>query len=197
MAKPEQEDAHINLTPAQQHLLRLWEEHVQHEFCTRHTGNTLATMVEDAYVNHIPVLTGGSGRDELREFYSKRFIPQMPPDTEMTPVSRTIGEDQLVDEMIFKFTHTISMDWMLPGIPPTGKRVEVPLVAIVRFRNGKLAHEHIYWDQASVLVQIGLLDPAKLPVVGIDSAKKVLDPSLPANELMQRGGPTQSTAKNI
>jgi len=197
MAKPEQNDAHINLTPAQQHLLRLWEEHVQHEFCTRHTGNTLATMVEDAYVNHIPVLTGGSGRDELREFYSKRFIPQMPPDTEMTPVSRTIGEDQLVDEMIFKFTHTISMDWMLPGIPPTGKRVEVPLVAIVRFRNGKLAHEHIYWDQASVLVQIGLLDPAKLPVVGIDSAKKVLDPSLPANELMQRGGPTQSTAKNI
>jgi len=197
MAKPEQEDAHINLTPAQQHLLRLWEEHVQHEFCTRHTGNTLATMVEDAYVNHIPVLTGGSGRDELREFYSKRFIPQMPPDTEMTPVSRTIGEDQLVDEMIFKFTHTISMDWMLPGIPPTGKRVEIPLVAIVRFRNGKLAHEHIYWDQASVLVQIGLLDPAKLPVVGIDSAKKVLDPSLPANELMQRGGPTQSTAKNI
>ena len=197
MAKPEQNDAHINLTPAQQHLLLLWEEHVQHEFSTRDTGNTLATMVEDAYVNHIPVLTGGSGRDELREFYSKRFIPQMPPDTEMTPVSRTIGEDQLVDEMIFKFTHTISMDWMLPGIPPTGKRVEVPLVAIVRFRNGKLAHEHIYWDQASVLVQIGLLDPAKLPVVGIDSAKKVLDPSLPANELMQRGGPTQSTAKNI
>jgi carboxymethylenebutenolidase len=99
--------------------------------------------------------------------------------------------------MIFKFTHTISMDWMLPGIPPTGKRVEVPLVAIVRFRDGKLAHEHIYWDQASVLVRIGLLDPAKLPVVGIDSAKKVLDPSLPANELMRRGGSTQSTAKNI
>ena len=197
MAKPEQNDAHINLTPAQQHLLRLWEEHVQYEFSTRNTENTLATMVEDAYVNHIPVLTGGSGRDELREFYSKRFIPQMPPDTEMTPVSRTIGEDQIVDEMIFKFTHTISMDWMLPGIPPTGKRVEVPLVAIVRFRDNKLAHEHIYWDQACVLVQIGLLDPAKLPVVGIDSAKKVLDPSLPANELMQRGGPTQSTAKNI
>ena len=108
-------------------------------------------MVEDAYVNHIPVLTGGSGRDELREFYSKRFIPQMPPDTEMTPVSRTIGEDQIVDEMVFKFTHTIPMDWILPGIPPTGKPVEVPLVAIVRFRDNKLAHEHIYWDQASVL----------------------------------------------
>jgi carboxymethylenebutenolidase len=186
MTKPEGTDANIKLTPAQEALSKLWEEHVRYEFSTRNTDDTLATMVDDAYVNHIPVLTGGSGRDELREFYSKRFIPQMPPDTEMTPVSRTIGEDQIVDEMIFKFTHTIPMDWMLPGIPPTGKRVEVPLVAIIRFRNGKLAHEHIYWDQASVLVQIGLLDHARLPVVGIESAKKVLDPSLPANELMKR-----------
>jgi carboxymethylenebutenolidase len=196
MAKPEKNDATNNLSAAQEALRKLWEEHVQYEFSTRNTEDTLATMVEDAYVNHIPVLTGGSGRDELREFYSKRFIPQMPPDTEMTPVSRTIGEDQIVDEMIFKFTHTIPMDWMLPGIPPTGKPVEVPLVAIVRFRDNKLAHEHIYWDQASVLVQIGLLDPAKLPVAGVESAKKVLDPSLPANELMQRGGAMQPTTKN-
>jgi len=194
MAKAEQTDANTTLTPAQEALSKLWDEHVRYEFSTRDTDDTLATMVDDAYVNHIPVLTGGSGRDELREFYSKRFIPQMPPDTEMTPVSRTIGEDQIVDEMIFKFTHTIRMDWILPGIRPTGKRVEVPLVAIIRFRNGKLAHEHIYWDQASVLVQIGLLDSEKLPVVGVESAKKVVDPSLPANELMQRGGQTQSTA---
>ena len=185
MAKPAQTDANTKLTPVQEALSKLWEEHVRYEFSTRNTDDTLATMVDDAYVNHIPVLTGGSGRDELREFYSKRFIPQMPPDTEMTPVSRTIGEDQIVDEMIFKFTHTIPMDWMLPGIPPTGKRVEVPLVAIIRFRDGKLAHEHIYWDQASVLVQIGLLDSDKLPVAGIQSAKKVLNPSLPANELMK------------
>ena len=191
MAKPRQTGVNKSLTSAQQRLSNLWEEHVQHEFSTRHTEKTLATMVEDAYVNHIPVLTGGSGRDELREFYSKRFIPQMPPDTEMTPVSRTIGEDQIVDEMIFKFTHTIPMDWMLPGIAPTGKRVEVPLVAIVRFREGKLAHEHIYWDQASVLVQIGLLEPAKLPIAGIESARKVLDPSLPANELMKRAASTR------
>jgi len=188
MAKPEKTDATDNLSPAQQTLRHLWEEHVQYEFSTHNTEDTLATMVEDAYVNHIPVLTGGVGREELREFYSKRFIPQMPPDTEMTPVSRTIGEDQLVDEMVFKFTHTIAMDWMLPGILPTGKRVEVPLVAIVRFRQGKLAHEHIYWDQASVLVQIGLIDPAKLPVAGTESARKVLDPTLPANELMKRAG---------
>jgi carboxymethylenebutenolidase len=186
VAKPKQTGVNKSLTTAQQRLSDLWEEHVQHEFSTRHTEKTLATMVEDAYVNHIPVLTGGSGRDELREFYSKRFIPQMPPDTEMTPVSRTIGEDQIVDEMIFKFTHTIPMDWMLPGVAPTGKRVEIPLVAIVRFKEGKLAHEHIYWDQASVLVQIGLLDSGKLPVMGVETAKKILDPSLPANELMKR-----------
>ena len=175
-----------NLTPAQETLQQLWEEHVQHEFATHKTEDTLATMVEDAYVNHIPVLTGGVGKDELREFYSKRFIPQMPPDTEMIPISRTIGHDQLVDEMIFKFTHTIRMDWMLPGIAPTGKRVEVPLVAIVRFRESKLAHEHIYWDQASVLVQLGLLDAATLPVAGVETARKALDPSLPSNALMRR-----------
>jgi carboxymethylenebutenolidase len=186
MAKRKRTRVNANRTAAQERLNQLWEDHVRHEFSTRHTENTLATMIEDAYVNHIPVLTGGVGRDELREFYSKRFIPQMPPDTEMTPVSRTIGDDQLVDEMVFKFTHSIRMDWLLPGIAPTGKRVEVPLVAIVRFRDGKLAHEHIYWDQASVLVQIGLLDPAKLPVAGIESARKVLDPALPANELMRR-----------
>jgi carboxymethylenebutenolidase len=169
----------------QQNLGALWEEHVRHEFATHNTEDTLATMVEDAYVNHIPVLTGGVGKEELREFYSKRFIPQMPPDTEMVPISRTIGEDQLVDEMIFKFTHTIRMDWMLPGAAPTGKRVEVPLVAIVQFRDGKLAHEHIYWDQASVLVQLGLLDAARLPVAGVETARKALDPKLPSNALMR------------
>jgi carboxymethylenebutenolidase len=164
----------------------LWEEHVKYEFVTRDTEDTLKTMVDDAYVNHVPVLTGGVGRDELREFYSKRFIPQMPPDTAMTPVSRTVGADRVVDEMVFEFTHTIKMDWMLPGVAPTGRRVRVPLVVIVRFRDGKLAHEHIYWDQASVLAQIGLLDPSRLPVAGVESAEKVLDPKLPANEMMGR-----------
>jgi carboxymethylenebutenolidase len=116
----------------------------------------------------------------------------MPPDMEMTPVSRTTGTDQLVDEMVIKFTHNIEMDWMLPGIPPTGRRVEVPLVVIVRFRDGKLAHEHIYWDQASVLVQLGLLDPAKLPVAGVESARKVLDPTVPANSLIRRVEDTEA-----
>jgi len=186
MKEQKKAEPDTKLTPAQENLQQLWEEHVRHEFATHNTEDTLATMVEDAYVNHIPVLTGGVGKDELREFYSKRFIPQMPPDTEMIPISRTIGNDQLVDEMVFKFTHTIRMDWMLPGIAPTGKRVEVPLVAIVRFRESKLAHEHIYWDQASVLVQLGLLDAATLPVAGVETARKALDPSLPSNALMRR-----------
>jgi carboxymethylenebutenolidase len=186
MKEQKESESDTKLTPAQETLQRLWAEHVRHEFATRNTEDTLATMVEDAYVNHIPVLTGGVGKDELREFYSKRFIPQMPPDTEMITISRTVGNDQLVDEMVFKFTHTIRMDWMLPGIAPTGKRVEVPLVGIIRFKEGKLAHEHIYWDQASVLVQIGLLDAVALPVAGVESARKALDPSLPSNELMRR-----------
>src|SRR5262245_36477683 len=174
------------LTPAQQALSDLWDEHVRDEFAMKDANAALDTMTPDAYVNHIPVLTGGVGREELREFYSKHFIPQMPPDTVMTPISRTIGHDQLVDEMVFTFTHTISMDWMLPGIAPTGKRVEVALVAVVRFREGKLAHEHIYWDQASVLAQLGLLDASTLPVAGIESARKALDPSVPSNALIGR-----------
>ncbi len=154
-------------------LARLWEEHTNHEFSTRDTESTLDTMVEDAYVNHVPVLTGGAGKEALRAFYSVDFIPTMPPDTKLTPISRTVGEDQLVDEMIFSFTHTQQMPWMLPGIAPTNRYVEVALVAIVRFRDGKLAHEHIYWDQASVLKQIGLLTDPTLPVFGVESARKV------------------------
>jgi carboxymethylenebutenolidase len=178
--------AGAGLATAQQTLSTRWDDHVKYEFATRNTDDTIETMVVDAYVNHVPVMTGGVGHDELREFYSTRFIPQMPPDTAMTPVSRTIGIDRVVDEMVFEFTHTIKMDWMLPGIEPTGKHVRVALVVIVHFRDGKLAHEHIYWDQASVLAQLGLIDAAKLPVAGIESAEKVLDPKLPSNELMNR-----------
>ncbi|GAP99920.1 ester cyclase [Leptolyngbya sp. NIES-2104] len=175
-----------NLTPAQEALQAVWEAHIQSEFATHSTEDALATMVEDAYVNHIPVMTGGVGKPAVGEFYSKSFIPQIPPDFELVPISRTIGMDQLVDEMVGKFTHTIQMDWMLPGVAPTGKRVEVPTVAIIRFRDGKVAHEHLYWDQASVLVQLGLLDPGRLPVAGIESARKALDPSLPSNALIDR-----------
>lgn len=176
---------HLNGSTAV-NLSELWDEHVKYEFATRNTDDTLQTMVADAYVNHVPVLTGGVGHDELRAFYAEHFIPQMPPDTMMTPVSRTVGTDRVVDEMVFEFTHTITMDWMLPGVAPTNKHVKVPLIVVVHFRAGKLAHEHIYWDQASVLVQLGLLEATTLPVAGVESAEKVLHPELPANQLIAR-----------
>ena len=156
-----------------QSLSELWDSHTAAEFQTRDTETTLGTMVEDAYVNHVPVMTGGSGKAELRTFYSRDFIPMMPPDTALTPISRTIGEHQLVDEMIFSFTHTIEMPWMLPGVAPTNKRVAIALVVIVGFRGDKLAHEHIYWDQASVLKQIGLISNSSLPICGAEAALKV------------------------
>ena len=175
-----------DLTPQQQLLNDLWEEHLRQEFNTRDPEATIDTMVPDAYVNHVPVLTGGLGHNQLREFYSRYFIPKMPPDTEIVPISRTLGVERLVDEMIFRFTHTLEMDWMLPGIAATGKRVECGLVVIVHFREGKLASEHIYWDQASVLAQIGLLDTSRLPVVAVDSANKLANPALPSNQLIER-----------
>jgi carboxymethylenebutenolidase len=174
------------LTPEQQFLNELWEEHLREEFHSRDTDATIDTMVSDAYVNGVPVMTGGVGREGLRDFYGRQFIPKIPPDTKIIPVSRTIGTDRLADEFIFRFTHTIEMEWMLPGVPPTGKRVEIPMVVIVHFRDRKLAHEHVYWDQASVLVQLGILDPCGLPVAGVETARKVLNPHLPFNELIRR-----------
>jgi len=175
--------AEAKLTPAQQALSDIWDEHVRDEFAARDAAAALDTMVPDAYVNHVPVLTGGAGREQLREFYSKHFIPQMPADTEIVPISRTIGSERLVDEMVIRFTHDIEMDWMLPGIAPTGKRVECATVAIITFRDGKLFNEHIYWDQASVLVQLGLLDPATLPVLGAETARSLTDRGVPFNRI--------------
>jgi carboxymethylenebutenolidase len=165
-------------------LVGLWEEHTRTEFETRDVDATMATMVDEPYVNHIPTMAGGVGHDELKRFYKYHFIGANPPDTTITPISRTVGADSLVDEVLFSFTHTSEIDWMLPGIAPTGRKVEIPLVAIVQFRDGKLVHEHIYWDQASVLVQIGRLDPAGLPIAGVATARKALDRTLPSNTLM-------------
>ncbi len=164
----------------------LWEAHTRYEFETRDVDATMATMVDEPYVNHVPVMTGGVGQRDLARFYANHFIPTCPADIAMVPVSRTIGADRVVDEMVVSFTHDREIDWMLPGVAPTGRRVEVPLVAIVGFRGDKLYHEHIYWDQASVLVQIGLLDPNRLPVAGVETARKFLDETLPSNTLMSR-----------
>jgi len=166
-------------------LSALWEQHTLYEFGTRDVDATMKTMVPQPYVNHMPTMTGGVGHDYLKRFYKYHFIPKTPKDTKLIPISRTIGADRLVDEMLFCFTHDIEIDWMLPGVAPTGKYVEIPLVAIVCFRGDKLYNEHIYWDQASVLVQIGVLDPKSLPVAGVETANKLLNEQLPSNTLMK------------
>jgi carboxymethylenebutenolidase len=120
-------------------------------------------------------------------FYSTYFIPHHPADTTFLHVARTVGKDRLVDELIHKFTHTIEMPWILPGVPPTGKRVEIAVIVVVQFKEGKIAGERIYWDQASVLAQIGLIDASRLPVTGIEASRKVLDPAQElSNELIER-----------
>ena len=166
-------------------LSSAWEQHLASEFAAKSADEALATMTAEPYVNEVPLMIGARGRAELHDFYANHFLSQIPPDLEMVPISRTIGQGRVVDELILRFTHTIRLDWMLPGIAPTGKRVEVPFVAIVQFEGDKLAHEHLYWDQASVLVQVGLLD-RKLPVRGGETAAQVLNPTQPMNELIRR-----------
>jgi carboxymethylenebutenolidase len=138
-------------------LEELWAAHLDGEFGIKDVEATLATMVEDAYVNHMPVSTGGRGKDELRAFYRDVFIPSWPDDLKMTPTNRVVGENQLVDELHVEFTHTRQMDWFLPNVPPTNRHVSIDLVVVVQFEGNKLRTERIYWDQATVLRQVGLM----------------------------------------
>jgi carboxymethylenebutenolidase len=174
------------LTAAEQKLADVWTEHLRAEFSAHSPDETIVTMSTNPLINQVPVMIGGNGREEVYEFYTRYFLPQIPPDSAMELVSRTIGQGRLVYEMIFRFTHTISMDWILPGIAPTGKRVEIAMVVVVQFDGDQMAHEHLYWDQASVLVQLGLLQPGGLPVVGAEGARSVLDRSIPLNALIHR-----------
>jgi carboxymethylenebutenolidase len=175
------------LSDAQHALLRKWEAHLACEFTIKDAKAAIETMVDHPRVNHVPVMTGGVGRAQLEHFYATHFIPQMPPDRERIPISRTIGKNRIVDEFVSRFTHTVPMEWFLPGVPPTGKRVEVTVIVVVEFDDdGKIVAERIHWDQATVLVQLGLLDPKGLPVAGVETARKVLNPDLPANTLIDR-----------
>lgn len=169
-------------------LAKLWEEHLYSEFADRDVDVSMATMVDEPYVFVVPTVTGGTGKRDLHRWYSNHFHFQNPPDTTIIPISRTIGADRVVDEFIFCFTHDRVMDWILPAIAPTGKYVEVPMMAVVNFRGPKLYHEHISWDQATVLVQAGLLDPTGLPVTGIEQSKAMQDESLPRNRLIPGWG---------
>ncbi|KAJ5585765.1 LEA domain protein [Penicillium hetheringtonii] len=143
-------------------LEAIWEEHTYHEFETRSVPHTMATMVQEPYVNHIPTLTGGIGRARLTSFYQNHFIFNNPADTELELISRTVGIDRVVDEFIYKFTHDMQIDWLFPGIPPTGRKAEIPFTAVVNVRGDRLYHEHIAWDQMTALVQVGLM-PEYLP----------------------------------
>jgi carboxymethylenebutenolidase len=152
----------------------LLDGHITREFVDLDVDATMETMVPQPYVHCVPIMTGGSGGEGVRRFYSEHFINQIPKDAKVTLISRTVGKDQVVDEFIVSFTHDTQWDYLLPGVPPTGKKVELPHVLVMRFENGKVAHEHLWWDQASLLVQVGLLDPAKLPVAGVEQAKTLL-----------------------
>jgi carboxymethylenebutenolidase len=152
----------------------VFDEHVASEFVAADVDATMATMVDEPYVWHVPPLTGASGGDAVRRFYSTQFIGQTPADATMKPIARTVSPDRVIDEFVLEFTHDREVPFMLPGIPPTGRNVRIPTVVVMGFEDGKVAYEHIYWDQASVLVQIGLLDPSTLPVAGAEQAERLL-----------------------
>jgi carboxymethylenebutenolidase len=170
-------------------LSSAWDQHLASEFTAKSADQALATMTASPHVNLVPLMLGARGRAELHDFYANHFLNQIPADLETVPVSRTVGQGRVIDELVMRFTHSIRMDWLLPGVAPTGRRVELPFVVVVQFEGDKLAHEHLYWDQASVLVQVGLLDRT-LPVRGGEIAAQVLSPTQPMNELIRRAAHT-------
>jgi carboxymethylenebutenolidase len=169
-----------DLTPHQQKMVDLFQRHMSAEL-NGDLETTMATMSDDPHLNHVPVMAGGVGKQGVHHFYRDHLVGKFfPPDVQITKISSTIGTHQIADEMVISFTHTTHIDWLLPDVPPTGKPVEIAVVAIVGFKDDKISHEHIYWDQASVLLQIGLLDSTNLPICGAESAHKVLDPKKPS-----------------
>jgi carboxymethylenebutenolidase len=168
-----------------QDIAAVFDQHMAAEFAQRDLDAAMATMSDDPYVYHLPVMTGGVGFEGVRRFYGEHFIGKWPRDTAITPVSRTVGDDRVVDEIVVSFTHDVEMDAVLPGVSPTGRSVRLPICVVVQFAGGRVAHEHIYWDHASLLVQVGLLDRAGLPITGAEQAENVLDRAArPMNELL-------------
>jgi carboxymethylenebutenolidase len=167
-------------------MIDVWEAHTAAEFEQKDADAAVATMTDHPVLIHVPVNTGATGKAELRKFYAEIFIPQMPPDVELQLLTRSIGQNRVIDEFILRFTHTVRMDWFAPGIDATGRRLVVPHVGIISFENGKISSEHIYWDQATVLMQMGLLDKS-LPVIGDTQCNRLLDANAPVNQLINRG----------
>ena len=162
-----------------------FDAHTDAEFKTRDIEATMATMGEAPHVTHVPTMTGGSGYHAVRHFYENYFVGRVPDDWSIELISRTVGDRQLVDEVLISFTHDCDIPAILPGVKPTGRNVVIPFVVVVGFdKDEKVEFERIYWDQASVLVQLGLIDKSKLPVTGAEQAARVLNPSLPSNTLI-------------
>ena len=173
-----------SFTAAEQALIDVWESHLAAEFEQKNADLAIATMTEHPVLIHVPVGTGATGREPLRNFYREIFIPQLPQDAEIQLLTRTVGQDRLIDEFILRFTHTVQMDWLVPGIRPTGHRVEAPHVGIIAFEDGKIRSEHIYWDQASILLQLAVLK-GDFPILGVDQCDRLLNPNAPANRLIK------------
>jgi carboxymethylenebutenolidase len=146
------------LTSDQQPLVAAWQQHTYAEFVLKDADAAIATMTENPYLLMIATGTACIGRAAVREYYADQFLPAIPPDLELASLSQTIGSDRLVEEMVVRFTHTIEMDWLLPTLRPSGRRAEFIIAAVIGFEDGKVAHEHIYWDQATLLSQMGVLD---------------------------------------
>ncbi|HEY8455754.1 MAG TPA: nuclear transport factor 2 family protein [Actinopolymorphaceae bacterium] len=161
----------------------VWKAHTDSEFVHRDVAATMNTMTEDPDVIHVPTAMGGRGSEAVRSFYTTYFVGRNPDDFQIELISRTIGANEIVDEMVVSFTHDIEVPWILPGVAPTGRPVEVPVVAIVRVRDGMIRSEHIYWDQACVLAQVGLLDTSGLPVLNAEQCRVLRDPGAPLNPL--------------
>ena len=172
-----------DFTARQQALIDVWEAHTAAEFELGDADAAIATMSAKPVLIHVPVGTGATGREAVHRFYSEVFIPQSPPDFEPQLLTRTVDEDRLVDEFVVRFTHTVQMDWFAPGVPPSGRHLVVPHAAVIEYEDGKICSEHIYWDHATVLKQLGLLDEG-LPALGASQADRLLDPDAPANEVM-------------
>ncbi|KAF8165100.1 hypothetical protein B0H34DRAFT_687780 [Crassisporium funariophilum] len=150
-------------------LEAIWDEHTYFEFQARSVAQTMGTMVAEPYVNHVPTMTGGVGRENLTAFYRDHFIFSNPEDATLQVVSRTVGSDRVVDEFVYHFTHDRTVDWLLPGVPPTGKKLSIPMIAVVNIRGDRIYNEHIWWDQATALKQAGIL-PTHLPFSGPQAA---------------------------
>jgi carboxymethylenebutenolidase len=173
--------------PAARDLGAVFDAHVNAEFVDKNVAATMATMTPEPYLTHVPTLTGGTGRAQVENFYRDHFVGYWPDDVQVKQLSRTVGQNRVIDELIVSFTHDREMRVFLPGVAPTGRKVVLPHVVVMGFDDaGRVAYEHIYWDQAALLVQVGLLDPAKLPVAGAEQAARLLDPSQPANEMIDR-----------